>query len=371
MKMMIKNPRIMNYRYIPLTLLFLVLTEILSGQPFSEKRTFRKSVRVNREMTLEVRNKYGTVHITPSGSDSVRITAEIDASASSREKISKMLDGINVNLTSTDFAVIAQTEFNQSINTLFEDFKGMTNKIFQYDSKVQINYFISAPEYLNLKIDNKYGDVYLENCTGNASLTVSNGSLKANSLRNAHDLNLSFCDATISNAGDAIIDASFSEVTIGESATLKINSVSSKFELKAAGQISTESKRDKFFIGTIKSLHGESYFTDFRIDKLSGDVDLTTKYGSLNIDMVEKGFRGANINSGYSEVYITFDPSASYNLEIRHTNTTLTLPEANAKIDKKTVNEEDREFISFGTVGKNPDKINVNIEATRGKIWIR
>jgi hypothetical protein len=361
----------MSYKYIPIVLIFLLLPGILSAQPFSEKRTFRKSVKAKREMTLEVRNKYGTIHLTPSSSDSVKITAEIDASASSREKIGKMLEGINVNITETDFAIIAQTEFTQSINMLFEDFKGMTNKIFQYESRIQINYFISAPEYLNLKIDNKYGDVYMESCTGNTSLTISNGSLKANSLTKAHDLNLSFCDANITKTGDAIIDVSFSELTIGESASLKINSISSKFELKSVGHISTESKRDKFFIGTINSLHGDAYFTDFRIDKLTGDIDLTTKYGSLNADLIEKGFKGVNINAGYSDIYLTFDPSASYNLEIRHTNTSLSLPETNARIEKKSVNDEDKEFISFGTVGRNPDKINVNIDATRGKVYIK
>ena len=361
----------MNYRNITIALLFVLIPAHLSAQPVSEKRTFRKSVKANRDMTLEVRNKYGTIHLTTSTSDSVKITAEIEASASSRDKIGKMLEGINVNITETDFVIIAQTEFTQTLNMLFEDFKGMTNKIFQYDSGVQINYFISAPEYLNLRIDNKFGDVYMESCTGNASLTISNGSLKANSLRNAHDLNLSFCDATIASTGDAIIDASFSELTIGESGSLKINSVSSKFELKIAGNISTESKRDKFYIGTLNSLHGSSYFTDFRIDKLTGDIDLMTKYGSLNADLIEKGFKGANINSGYSDIYLTFDPTASYKLEVRHTNTILSLPEANAKIERKPVNEENREYISYGSVGKNPDKINVIIDATRGKVSIK
>ncbi len=361
----------MNYRKYKIALLFIMLSASLLAQPFSEKRTFRKSVKADRDMTLDVRNKYGTIHLTPSASDSVKITVEIEASASSRDKIGKMLEGINVNITETDFLIIAQTEFTQTLNMLLEDFKGMTNKIFQYDSRVQINYFISAPEYMNLRIDNKFGDVYMESCTGNTSITISNGSLKANSIRNAHDLNLSFCDATIASIGDAIIDASFSELTIGESGSLKINSVSSKFELKKTDQISTESKRDKFFIRTMTSLHGTAYFTDFRIDKLTGDIDLVTKYGSLNADLIEKGFKAVNINSGYSDVYLTFDPAASYKLEIRHANTILSLPETNAEIEKKPVNEENREYISFGSVGKNPRNTNVTIDATRGKVSIK
>jgi archaellin len=254
---------------------------------------------------------------------------------------------------------------------LFEDFKGMTNKIIQYDSKVQINYFITAPEYLNLRIDNKYGDIYMENNSGNTSITLSNGSLKANSLKRAHDLTLSFCDATIRNTQDAIIDASFSEITVGESGTLKISGVSSKFDLKLAGRINAESRRDKFFIGTVNSLHGESYFTDFRIDKISGDVDLTTKYGSLDAEIIEKEFTGIRLNSGYSDIDLAFDPLASYNLDIRHTNTSLSLPDKNASLEKKQVSEENKEYITFGKVGKNPGNVNVNIEANRGRIILK
>jgi hypothetical protein len=371
MKMMIKKEPVMNYRNVPLIVVIILFPVLLSAQPSSEKRTFRKSLKVNREMTLEVTNKYGTINITPSNSDSLKIFVEIEATSPNHEKIGKMLEGIDVNITSTEYIIIARTEFTQSINRIFEDFKGMTNKIFQYDSKVQINYSITAPEYLNLKIDNKYGDVYMENCSGNTSVTLSNGSFKAGILRKAHDLNLSFCDATISKTEDAIIDASFCEFTIDESGTLNINSVSSKFELKSTDKIITESKRDKFFIGKINSLHGEAYFTDFRIEKLSGDADLKAKYGTFNTEMIEKGFRGTTINSGYSDVYLNFDPAASYNLEIRHTNTTLSLPETNARLEKKSVSEENKEYITYGTVGKNVSKINVSITANRGKIVIK
>ena len=73
-----------------------------------------------------------------------------------------MFDGITINITETKYLVRAQTDFSQNINMLFESFKGMTSKLISYDSKVEINYYINIPEYLNLKIENKYGDVYME-----------------------------------------------------------------------------------------------------------------------------------------------------------------------------------------------------------------
>ena len=83
----------------------------------------------------------------------------------------KMFDGITVNITDSKYIVRAQTEFTSNINTLFESFKGMTSKIISYDSRVEINYYINIPEYLNLKIENKYGDVYMEDNTGEFRIT--------------------------------------------------------------------------------------------------------------------------------------------------------------------------------------------------------
>ena len=60
--------------------------------------------------------------------------------------------------------------------------------------------------------------------------------------------------------------------------------------LKKAGKIHSESRRDKFFIENIESLQGNSYFTDFKVRILKKRLNLTTRYGSVNADLIEKGF---------------------------------------------------------------------------------
>ncbi len=51
----------MPYKPIQLILIILCLTTDLYGQPFTEKKTYIKSLAVNKEMTLEVNNKYGSI----------------------------------------------------------------------------------------------------------------------------------------------------------------------------------------------------------------------------------------------------------------------------------------------------------------------
>jgi hypothetical protein len=361
----------MHYRHIPFILILLCLTQSFYGQPFSEKRTFRKSISVNNEMTLEINNKYGSIHISSCSSDSVAIRAEVEATGSKSDRLSKMLEGITVNISETSYLIRAQTNFSQTINMIFESFKGMTNKLIPYESRIQIDYFIEAPEYLNIRINNKYGDVYLENTTGNFSIDLSNGSFKANSLDKTSQMNLSFCNASINKVKECKIDASFSEVVIGESQSLSITSISTRFDLKKNSALDTKSRRDKFFIGNVRTLKGNSYFTEYRIESLGVEINIEPKYGTIDVDYIGKNCEMININSGYTDIYLTFDPSLSYNLDIKHTNAFLSLPDGKTTVEKKVVNEDKKEYMTYGSVGKNPGDLKVIIEANRGNINLK
>jgi hypothetical protein len=361
----------MNYRLIILITMGFLICRQSSAQGSSETRNFIKTIPVDKETSLEVFNKYGTIQITQWKKDSAFIRAEIKAVASNNEKLGKMFDGVSINMTESKFLIRAETSFTQNINMIFENFKGMTSKLISYDSRVEINYFISIPEYLNLKIENKYGDVYMEDNSGDFAISLSNGSFKANSLGKNVTLNLTFCDANINSISSGKIDAQFSEITVNDIGNVSINSISSRYNIKKAGTVNTESRRDKFFIDNISAIKGTSYFTDFNIDNLSKEGSLSTRYGNFTIDQVESGFETININSGYSDISIGFEPGSSYNLDVRHLNSFLVISDKNAKTEKKVLNEDKKEYITSGTVGRNPGTTKVSIDANRGNIYIK
>jgi hypothetical protein len=361
----------MHYRSVSIFLIFSCLSGNLFAQGFSEKRIFTKSFLVNIEMTLEIDNKYGTIHISSTDSDSLTIRTEVEASAPNQERTHKMLEGITIDISDTKYLVRAQTEFSQSVDMIFERFKGMTSKIIPYESRMQINYFINAPDYMNIRVVNKYGDVYIENSNGRFLIDLSNGSFKANSLSNNSDLTLNFCDATINEVSNCRIDVSFSDVFIGESENLEIKSASTKFDIKNTGSMNVQSRRDKFFINNIRNIRGISYFTEYRIENLDNEVNLETKYGSFEADNITKNCIKINITSGYTDLYLTFDKQLSYELNIRHTNAFLVLPEEKAHVEKEILNEEKKEYMTSGVIGRNQAILKVIIEANRGNIYLK
>ena len=371
MKIILKRKRAMNYRFILLLILSHLIFQPGSSQSGSEIRNFIKTLPVDKETSLEVFNKYGTIQITQWKKDSAMIRAEIKAVASNKEKLEKMFNGVTINMTESKYLIRAETNFTQNINMIFESFKGMTSKLISYDSRIEINYYINIPEYLNLKIENKYGDVYMEDNTGDFSIALSNGSFKANSLGKNSSLNLIFCDATINSITSGKLDASFSEVTTNDIGDVSINSTSSRYEIKNAGIVSVESRRDKFFIDKITTIKGTSYFTDFNVKSLRKETSLSTRYGNFDIDQIENGFESINLNTGYTDVSLGFETGSSYSLDIRYLNSFLVISDKNARIEKKVLNEEKKEYITSGRVGKNPGTSKVSIDATHGNIYLK
>ncbi len=359
-----------NYKTFIFIFLLIVICDNISAQ-FTQKRIYERTEPAGRESIFEINNKYGKVEITEWSKDSIYIRAEIEASAPNQTRTDRMLEGIEIEITSTKYFVRAQTIFARTLEMFFESLKGMTDKLLSYDSRVQINYYIKIPTYLNIRVDNKYGDVYIDGNHGNVTLSLSNGALKAQSLGKNSTINLSFCNVLIDKAEDCKADASFSDVIIDEADNLTIKSVSSKFEIKKVESIYAESRRDKFYIGSIKTLSGNSYFSTFRIEKLISDADLTTRYGNLTIAAIDNNFLTINLNAAYNDINITFENSPSYYLEIRHINSTVMLPPGDHSVENNIINSDRKEYIVAGNIGRKPGNRKVRIEANRGSIIIR
>ena len=81
--------------------------------------------------------------------------------------------------------------------------------------------------------------------------------------------------------------------------------------------------------------------------------------------LLRKDLKSININSGYSDISLRFDPAHLITLDIRHINAFLVLPDKNIKTEEKALNEEKKEYVTYGTVGKNPGTAKVKIDATR------
>jgi hypothetical protein len=364
----VKKPGNMNYKIYLTAALLICSIMTVSGQQTTSSRTYMKSFRVGDGPTLDVSNKYGNIHITHAGNDSISIRVEVTASSGNESRLEGMMADVEISMTMTNRTVRAQTVFGKSVNTVLETFKGLTKNIINYDSRIQVDYFIECPPSTLLRLSNSYGDVYIGEVTEELTMTLSNGSFDADAIKNAVSLDMTFCNADIGSVDKGRVSISFGELRVKRAGNVSVTARSSKVRLENAGAINLDSKRDVFNIGTAATVTGTTYFSDIIAEKLTGELSLVTKYGNISFEDVSAEFSLIDINSSYADVDLSMDAAASYSLEIRHTNAFVSLPGVSPEPDKTEISAENKVFLTTGKTGSSPDRARIRIEAVKGEI---
>jgi len=360
----------MNYREIILvTLMFLLTPSILEGQSARETRILKRSFPATGDVSLEVTNKYGKVHLSGTEADSVNIRIELIANASNQSKLKKLIDGVSFDLNSTNYFIIAETKFLKGPANLFESIRSITNNLISSENRLEINYYIEVPDFIDIKIDNRYGDIFIESMPCDLDIRMSNGNLKAEDLTGNNSFDLSFFDATINSLTKAKINLSYGEIDITESGDLNIVSSSSRINIVNAVNLKIDSRRDKYFIGEISGIEGEGYFTDLNIETLVTSAGLKTKYGDLRLENIEPGFDLFTADSDYTTIEIETSKGMAYNVDIKAVNCPVDIP-ASWNIEEKVVSEEGKEYLYYGSTGQVESGSQMKLSCSKGKVLI-
>lgn len=355
------------FKQVSFIILFLVsLTGI--SQQYTQRKEINRSFPLTPSMTIEIQNKYGKIQVITWNKDSLNLSAEVIAESTKKEKLKGILDEIDLDFTVTKYFITVQTEFEKRYDSFFNDLLNLAESISSNGNQVEINYTLKIPEYVNLQIDNKFGDVYLDNLVGEVILKLSNGDMKANKLSGNAELHITMGDANISQLSNAKLFLNYAEVHIDEAGTINIDSKVSDIHIDKAGAIKTLSKKDKFYIENIKQLLGESYFSDMNIHRLSNRLNLQMKYGNINLDTLKRDFSFIDLMSEYSDINVHFEKGSSFYLDVTYEDSNLKYPDEFGDLNKKTLDEYDEEYVVYGDVGQKASTSKIKINAKKGNI---
>lgn len=374
MKIQRKKVMAMKFKNLAIFILFIFLATDGFAQLYSETINKTKSYKVSAVTTVEITNKYGKIHVHTWEKDSVRFDIEVIIEADTRTKFDKLKEGIDFQFTGTEYYIMAKTDIETKYTSLLDELKGLTNEISDMfssnESDLKIHYNVYIPEYVNLDINNKYGDVYMNTHKGDFSLELSYGDFKANKLLGSTVLEVSFGDCFVYEVNNAKLTLNYSEVQIKKAKQLNINSKSSKLDLDDIEVLKIISKRDKFYIDHISDIFGETSFSEFWVYNLNSQVNLNMRYGHLKLESIKDSFTYITLTSRYTDLDFFIASTASFSYEILEKNASLLIP-PNANKNEDVIMEESSKLIKHtGTVGKIPPKSQIKIDADSGFINI-
>lgn len=336
----------------------------LSAQNFTDRKV--KVYRVQPGATVDITNKYGKVACHTWAKDSVQIVADIAVVSAQPEKVTRAAAAVKVEFTHTGTTIVANTLFDEGKGGFFTDLKMMAGSLLPNDTRVTINYTLYAPEYIHFRINNRFGDVFLDDLNGQVNLTLAYGNLKAGNLNGRSTLKITSGDADIASLADAVADIGFCDFILGRVKRLTISSYSSEIFVDQADFLKINSKRDKYKLQEVGELYGNGFFTHTLAYRLRNEAKYSQKFGSLTILEVNRQASYIGVVTEYADVETVMEAGAAIDVDIsRSAESTLQLPGSSDTFEERSVGEKGEEIVTTGQFGKATHRIRVNIDALR------
>jgi hypothetical protein len=232
---------------------------------------------------------------------------------------------------------------------------------------------VYIPTGMEIKIENKFGNIYMADYNGKTTINLSNGDLKANNIEGYVMIDLGFGDASINSIDKGKLSIRYAEIEIDNSNELEIESKSSTINISKVGLLKLNSRRDKVFVDDLNMLTGNSYFSYLTIKNFPGSIDLTTEYGEVKLETIHQGFEFIELQSKYTDIYLGFPENGSAELNVNHTSATeIIYPGHFKQINTTEMDKKEDKHQTWGVIGEggNPKgKIELNLEA--GKLVIK
>ncbi|MEN8230605.1 MAG: hypothetical protein ABFS38_20780 [Bacteroidota bacterium] len=345
-----------------LILAILLLGTSVLAQSHTDKRSVSRSFPASRETTLEVQNKYGKIQVVTWEKDSVLVDVDIYLTESSSAKLRKLKEDIKIDFTGTNTYIIAKTMIKSESGRLASELKSISNTITGSNKRVEINYMVYVPQYMDVVLSNKFGDIYMDDMGGQVDIELSNGVLKANRLSGNSDIRLSFANGMIKSLGSASMRLAYSDLVLEEVNQLDLESKSSKLNVDSVNVLKINSRRDKLYFQHVEYFYGKSNFTQVWVYDFLRESDLYMKYGELTIEHVVPDFSKIYVESEYTDITLFFDRKTSLAFDIlHHKKSVLRLP-GKEVVAEENLNGRDH-FKTVGTIGAGAAVGELNIDA--------
>ncbi len=351
-----------------ISLIISLLPALLLAQVRQEK-DFERSFSLSEDAMVEVINKYGEVIVQTWELDSIRIKAVVHAEGRNSSMIRKSMEKVNVRFRQVGSLISATTQVSSGNGTFSNLLGDKVQGVVGSNNKVKINYEVWIPENVALRIENKFGDVYLSDLSGEVDLSVSHGDIKANRIHNRLNITQSFGKSSFREIKDGKATLRGVKVEVKEAGRLDVESGSSEVLIDKADHVEFNSKNDEISIAFVKDLSCRGSFTDLTVDYLERSANLNFSYGDIHFSHMNQYFDLIDISSKSTDIDLVLNQASFIKADIKGSEDRMILPNSMLLMQKEQL--EGDVIRLKGEVGNSNVRLGrLSIDAEKGELII-
>ena len=349
------------------------------SQKITETKEIKKEFSVNSDATLTLYNLYGNINVHSWDQDKVEIIIKIQAEGRNRKRILERLEDVNITFSNTADEVSVKTDIiekNYWTFSLDPFFIGLDNNQYSFglgiipEPSFQINYIVKMPNNNQAVIYNKYGDIFIDELKGSASIDCQSGNLNIGRLLH-HDNKIELAYSSNSNIDymkQGTIQVDYSNLDIVESEVIDLNANYSNVQINVVDELKFNCDYGKLGLGSVGNLEGDGDYVDITIGKIDFDAIISLDYGALKIRSIGLDARSISIDSDYTAIDLGIDPEWSFNFEVE---TSYTGFKSDFSLDYLKMIKDNSDDYYQGSYGTAIKKGSLHITSDYGKIKLK
>jgi len=286
---------------------FLLIFGLISHGSFAlaqkQSKEINKDYAISKGDLLKIENKFGKIDIQNWDKSEVSISVKLSADAKTDAAAKSIIDNITVEFKKEGNAIHAITEINNE--------SGLSQ-----GNKFSVDYTLYVPDWINLNLNNKFGDINIDEISGTVNIDLKHGNLRIMSLNRGNEkpfneIIMAFSNGTIERAGSLNLILSFSKLEMEEADFLVAETKYSGINSEICKSLSSDSKYDNFKFSEIHNINGELKYSNLRVAKFTGKLELESAYSGIKIDEVLPSFESMKIINSKGTYKIGLQPEVS------------------------------------------------------------
>jgi hypothetical protein len=323
-----------------LLLLLLIVAVNFSLSAQDAMKEYSESYDVSKGVTLNSDTKYSDVELITWDQNVVDIHAVVEVDASSQSRAEEALKKVDIRISKSGNNIYLETEMEN----------GWSRNV-----RTSIEITIKAPAWMNLDMENSYGDLFIQEATGQVMLDLKYGNLKAGTISRGNEkpyneIDMAYSNGVIDEAGWINLDVAYSDMEVGHSDMLFVDSKYSKLLGEKAGGIVTEGMYDKYTFDEVDSFVGELKYSGVKFDRLNKTFSLESSYTGVKIGTLTSGFDKVDAELAYGNMNVGLDQAATFKFEGEARYGSVSISAG----DKMSRTKENNYVRVWGNVGSNP-----------------
>jgi len=335
----------------------------------TEEKVFTKysSFSANEQTQFILSSKYGDIVCEVWDKDSIGIFTTIGVKSKKREALDKILNSVVIESNNFGNTVELEVDFADNASLV----KSYLAKLDPFNSnELTINHKVKFPNGIDLEIINRfgnimieqnsgditinleYGDLRLENLDGNVDFELKSGRLIGRSLKRAN-LDVRNFDVRLKSVEHLNLEGQASEIKIDQAEFARIDLLSGELNIKE-----------------ISNIKGSASNTDLLLERVNKDIHLSIRNCSLIVEAFDSGVENVVIDEVSSTVDLNIS-NISFSLEAEVEDSQFSVPKTVSNVTRNVLNEKnEHRTISLSYDGGGSGITKFNFTGQRGSFFL-